>query len=421
MAAGDPKVARSHPDGVAPLPRAGISPEEYREGFGEDLCQTLNVENWRSGRHLDDEYRRIEAEVRVAVELEGDLQREVRARVHPMLAKAPQAPPGAGRHVVTVAELEAVQRNLLFNGAVEACDGNSNLHDTLALTIHQLGVSLVSYRGERGTWCHRLFRRDLHQSNSSPVEEALDALARRSRRGGLDQADRHDLLSELAQRAIMSYAERAVLLQRSQAPWRMGHGSPAPLELLISGSMDLMIESINVIRDLVLGQQKFVFVGSDLNDRVMRTIGNALRPLEYAIICTLETKLAPALEQVRIHGKPTVDATWDGEALSPERWLMRFRDDIASQIVVGLYRATLLAPPQLFYAHVKHADVAARIAIADSVFQETRGFPLLIDMADQLCRAVYGGGSLRDMAMAAYAAAGAPFQFTSERATRARS
>ena len=38
--------------------------------------------------------------------------------------------------------------------------------------------------------------------------------------------------------------------------------------------------------------------------------------------------------------------------------------------------------------------VAARIAVADSVLQQERGFPLLIDLADRVCRSIYGGGSL---------------------------
>jgi hypothetical protein len=77
-----------------------------------------------------------------------------------------------------------------------------------------------------------------------------------------------------------------------------------------------------------------------------------------------------------------------------------------------------LAPPQVFYAHEELAHVAARIALADSVLQEQRGFPLLIDLADGVCRSVYGGGSLEDLAEVAYAAAGAPFRYGSERDTR---
>jgi hypothetical protein len=43
---------------------------------------------------------------------------------------------------------------------------------------------------------------------------------------------------------------------------------------------------------------------------------------------------------------------------------------------------------------------------------------MLIDLADHVCRSVYGGGSLREMAETAYARAGAPFRFQSERHTR---
>ena len=83
------------------------------------------------------------------------------------------------------------------------------------------------------------------------------------------------------------------------------------------------------------------------------------------------------------------------------------------------YRATLLAPAQLFYAHVEHAHLAAHIVLADSRLQEQRGFPLLIDLADHVCRAVFGG-SLQGLTETAYAAAGAPWRYGSERTTRNR-
>ena len=53
-----------------------------------------------------------------------------------------------------------------------------------------------------------------------PVDEALAILEKRDARAGLDQQDMRDRFSELGRRGIMSYAERAVLLHRSQAPWR---------------------------------------------------------------------------------------------------------------------------------------------------------------------------------------------------------
>ena len=73
----------------------------------------------------------------------------------------------------------SVHRGLLFNGGVEACDGTIQIHETLPLTIYQIGVSLVSYRGDQGTWGQRLFRRDLRQKGVE-VEEMMEFLERRA-------------------------------------------------------------------------------------------------------------------------------------------------------------------------------------------------------------------------------------------------
>jgi hypothetical protein len=147
-------------------------------------------------------------------------------------------------------------------------------------------------------------------------------------------------------------------------------------------------------------------------------VGQGLHPLEYAVVGRLSELVHPHLDKWRPWHPPSVDPTWDDQALSPVQWVVKFRDEVAPQVVYGIYRATLLAPPQVFYAHVDHVETAARLAIADSVLLEPRGFPLLIDLADRHCRALYGGGSLEEMAQSAYAAAGAPFRYRSERPTR---
>jgi hypothetical protein len=415
----DPSRWRPHANGRRPrsTPSQGIPAEAFQEEFTEDLAAILNLETWRAGRDIDEEYRRIEHEVRVAVQSENDYQHRIRTAVHPLLAESPTAPPGAGRHPVQPVEVAQVHRGLLFNGAVEACDGTCHDHDTLALTIHQVGVSLVSYKGERGCWQQRLFRRDVRLRGQDPVESVIDLLERRGRRGGGLHRSHHDVLSELARRGLMSYAERAVLATKATAPWRMGHGSPAPLELIGAKFTDLVVQSIKVIRRLI-EHRRFVFVASEPSDRALLTIGQGLFPLEYIIVGTLPERIAPYLEDWAATQPATVDTAWDGAVLSPEDWVRRFLEELAPRVVYGLYRATLLGPPQVFYAHVEHAHIAARIALADSVLLEKRGFPLLIDLADRICNSVYGGGSLREMAATAYAAAGAPYRYGSERATR---
>ena len=403
--------------------RARVTPatsaERFLAEFSESLPSVLNLEGWRVQRDPAAEYCRIESQVREAVEQETAEQRVLRGDIFSRLASAPDAPPGAGRHAVTTEDILETQRAILFNGAVQTVDGTSEKHDSLAVTIYQIGISLVSYAGNEGCWHQQLFRRDLRQKADDPVTAVIDLLARRQRREGLSSSS-SDELSELARRGIMSYMERYVLVHKATAAWRMGHGSPAPLELIGTGFVDLEICSIRLVRELV-AHGRFVFVASEQGNRLLNTIGQALYPLEYVVIGTLADYLHAALDKWRPTSAPSEDARWDlgkGEPLSPREWLLRFRQEVAPQIVYGLYRASPLAPPQLFFAHADFVHSAARIALADSVLMEQRGFPMLIDMADRVCKAIYGGGSLREMAEAAYARAGAPFRFQSERPTR---
>jgi hypothetical protein len=217
----------------------------------------------------------------------------------------------------------------------------------------------------------------------------------------------------------MSYAEIAALVDKARANWRMGHGSPAPYQLLSgAGNPDVMIRSVRLLRRLIEDHKKFVFVASEPGERAYLTIGQALHPCEYAIVGTLSERIERFVSGLQFSNRVTVDDKWDGKPLKPELWVDRFKDEVASRVLIGVYRASALAPPQTFYAHRDHVHVAARIAIADSVLLTERGFPALIDLADRNCKAQYGGGSLQDVANAAYARAGAPFRYGSERQNR---
>lgn len=68
-------------------------------------------------------------------------------------------------------------------------DGTCAVHDTLPISIAQIGVCLVSYAGEQGSWVQRLYRRDLRVRGLDPVEEALALLEKRDARSGIDQPD----------------------------------------------------------------------------------------------------------------------------------------------------------------------------------------------------------------------------------------
>lgn len=386
-----------------------IGSDDYQAATGEPLSQTLDLGSWRPGEDLFSLYGRTEREIALAVRQESAYTKRIRQQVFPRLRERAHAPPGAGVYQTTAEEVARVHRGLLFTGNVEACDGTSVTHDTLPVTIHQIGVSLVAYHGDQGSWVHRVYRRDVRAGGVDPVGETLAVLERRQQRAGYDMTSPSDTLSDLARRGIMTYAERAALLQKSTAPWRMGHGNPLAYELLTgSGMSELVEQSLDLLHDLVVGHRRFVFVPSAPKERAWLTIGNALRPLEYAIVDTLEDWMGRLVDQGHYRGAWT--------AVLPR--LRQFLGEVGPQVVVGAYRTSRLAPAHLFYAHRDHAHSAAHIALADSMLQEHRGFPMLISLADTVCGVMFGGDAFDASVQLGYLQAGEPFRYFTERQTR---
>jgi hypothetical protein len=409
-------------DGTSRSRRDVPPSDEFTATYGESLRSILDVESWRTGEDLGAMYEQLTVEVTAAVEQEQRLHDPIRNTVFPQV-QARQLIRGAGIFRATPEELKRAHEGLLMKGAVEACDATRHAHETLPLTVTQIGISLVKYKGDLGTWVQRLFRRSLRETMRNPVDEALALLERRDRRRGAQVSGDHEEPSRLMQRAIMTYAERAILARRSTARWRMGHGNPAAYELLsgAAGSIDLVIESTRVLEELICGHKKFVFVPSEPSDQLLLTIGDALQKLEYAIVYPLSDQIARYLESADYDLVTTSSTTTpDGRQLSPREWMVRFRDEIAKQVAVGVYRASEVAPARVFYAHVDHAHEAARIVLADSLMQPHRGFPMLIDVADHVCSATMGPDTLAGPIQAAYTRAGVPLRYLGERTTRGR-
>jgi hypothetical protein len=387
-----------------------LPPEDFEREFGEPLRRVLDLDTWHPGTDLEQLYERLETEVASAIAQEDRVRDAIRSEIFPRIADKSRttAPRFAGVHSIGVEDVERIHRGVLFCGDVEACDGTMQIHDSLGLTVIQIGVCLVSYKGDEGTWAHRLYRRDLRGTTDSPLEEALQLIEARDRRAAAGVADHRDRLTELGSRGVMTYAERAVLTQLSTAPWRLGHGNPAPYEILTgAGAMNLVEVGLDVLRRLLLDHRRFIFVPSSPRNRALLTIGQGLRPLEFAVVQKLRGQIEDIVEKGGLRGENRKNA-------------LDFVATAGEEVSIGVFRVSASAPPYLFYAPAEPelCAQAVAIAMADAALQEHRGFPLLIDMADQFCRASFGREVFVGTLQSAYAAHGRPVAYLSERETR---
>ncbi|HET8523834.1 MAG TPA: hypothetical protein VFL82_11385 [Thermomicrobiales bacterium] len=375
--------------------------DQFRVAFGEPLTNSLDLETWQTASNLGDLYGTLENEVAQSLALDAPARQAIRDEVFPLIARAPNCPPCAGVYRVSAGDLIAAQRGLLFRGAVEACNGIAVTHEALGLSVTQVGVCLVSYRADLGSWVHRLYRRDLRETSTNPKELAEQVLLQ-NHAHDVGDGQGGDRLSDLARRGVMAYAERAALVERSTAAWRMGHGNPVSYELLTgSGSPELMLAGLDVLRRLILDHQKFIYVPSSLAERALLTLGDALRPLEYAIVDTMTDRMRRISHAGHF-------------SEHDHQRLRRFVDEVGSKVVIGCYRASAIGPARIFYAHPDHAHEAALIALADSTLHEHRGFPILLDLSDALCRSSFGAGDFAATLRDAYAQAGQPYAFHQE-------
>ncbi len=370
--------------------------------FGEPLAQTLDFSTWASGVQLGGLYGKLEEEISAAQTAEEPVRAAIREVLFRQVGQQVGMPDDAGVFQATPDDLALVHQGLLFRGAVEACNGIAVTHDALAVSITQVGVCLVSYRAELGSWVHRLFRRDL-RAVSDPVDAAIEVITGRNRGTQIGGSER---LSDLARRGVMAYAERAALLDGSTAPWRLGHGNPVALELLNgSGSMELLDASLDLLERLLAQHPWFVFVPSGLNERGLLTLADALRPLEYAIVDHMTSRMVAVINA----------STYESGYAERARDFAYAR---GKDIVIGIYRASAIGPPRIFYAHRDHAHEAALIAMADSALHEHRAFPTLLELADAVCRATFGAGDFTESVRQAYAGTGQTNAFYEEHGSR---
>ena len=398
-------------DGSAAADDIGREFEDYDQSLRDAVDGALNVSAWTAGERMSDLEERLEREVALAVAHENEMAPRVIQTIKDNIRSAPDASRESGIYSVTPEQISETCSNILFNGLVEACDGTRVTYDTLPISVIQIGLCMTSYLddGAPTSIGHRLFRHDMIRKNGDAAEEVLAFIHKRARQSRPDENGEISGISDMLVRAIMAYGERFLLTEKSKKPWRMGHGSPMPYEMMTgSGSGKIIQMTLDLLPKLLAEHKKFVFVPSETADAAIKTIANSLRPMQYAVL-TNTKYIVGAYLRGSYRGKYAV--------FKPR--LEAFGRDVASKVLIGVYKASPFSPGNIFYAHEDHVHEAALIAMADSALQEHRGFPNLIDIADRLCRGTFEPSGIAAGVNAVFAAQGEPFRYLLERATRA--
>ncbi|HEX5754524.1 MAG TPA: hypothetical protein VFZ09_50540 [Archangium sp.] len=371
------------PDGE----RGFIGDEDYRKSLGEDLSTTLDLRTWEKGWEVERLISRIRTQVSSAETAEAHIRATIRQEVFPDLKRQTRIPE-AGVYEASPDRLKTIFESRLFTGRVEAVSSIAAFHDSLALGITQIAVAIVGYGGVSGTFSQRLYRKDVSARTPDTMKVVQDCLKRRHERGMRDD------LSMLMRRYIRAYAERALLLDRSQAEWLIGPGNPCSREMLSGANYrPLLSASLDVMKRLIRHHKKFVFVPRELDEEGYLTIGSALKPGEYAILHTLEEDSSYFVRRWHYDGRMGEEA-------------LAFVKEYCPEVFIGLFRASEQTPPRLFYAHREHVHIAAHLALADSIVRPDRGFPMLLDVADASCRGVFGSETFLGLVNDAYTRAG---------------
>jgi hypothetical protein len=266
---------------------------------------------------------------------------------------------------------------LLTQGNVVGVDGTKAEYHLLSGVRCQIGIVAVNYQGDQ-------IKHSFFISRASLKEEAENVLERISQRTESD-----DNLSNMHLRGLMLYREReAGMDPKFDGRYIMYHGPLLPFELMSGlGRLRALDITLDLLRKVVRSK-KVMSVISTTSFKDLSYFGLAIEKGEY---------LTHPNFNMEYHLVNTSDfLTWANKWREEEREKVTdFIRDYASQIQIGVIR--IGDRPYVFNAHKDIFDIAAAIIAKDSSFQAEKGFPLLIDYADNLCTEYFSSSQFNRM------------------------
>jgi hypothetical protein len=258
------------------------------------------------------------------------------------------------------------EKELLSSGEVVGIDGTIATHKTISGTMAQIGVVAVNYLNEKIQ--HSYFISEARYKQD--IEDVAEYL--------FSHEPLNKIVSGPVLRAALQVRERELgLKDKFENKYKIYHGPLLPFEMLANpGKAELKIldVTLDILDQIIANRKCFSIISRSQNDAYIR-IGLSLNKGEY-----VQLKKSVGLEILEDRSLLKDKERWRDEDFLK---VNNFINSRATKIKVGLIK--LSHRPYVFHAHSEIFDLAARIIARDSMFQKEKGFPLLIDYADNLC------------------------------------
>jgi len=289
-------------------------------------------------------------------------------------------------------------RKKLTSGDVIGIDGTIAQHKTVSGTMAQIGVVAVNYLNDK--IMHSFFITEAEYKED--IEKVTEYL--------LAHQPEEKILSNLVMRAILLYRERELGLNDVfRDKYKLFHGPLLPFELMSDlGRLRALDYTLDILKELIRNKKCFSIISRSQNDAYIR-LGLSLSPGEYFSLK---------------HRNVGTELIYDRNLLlHKEKWreedlikINHFLQKDASSLKIGVIKIS--RRPYVFQVHEEYFDFAAKVIAMDSMFQKEKGFPLLIDYADNLCSTFFKASDFNKIIEYQLAREGEFLSETSEEAFR---
>ena len=336
-----------------------------------DFKQSVNAANWRTpGEHYQLMPQITRQKVDMVVQSDERMRAALRKDYFPVLQ-------AAGTIDVRQRDeryVKLLQEKRLLPGHVFAADGTLVRYETLSMVGAQIAVSRIGYQGSTGQFVSNIVHWGQEVGRSVKIEDLLQAL--RSRGKNMKQNFNTMLLQ-----TIMAYKEREILLELGPQVFKLIQGPLFPYEMLVGGGQANTLKMCLDLLGQLIDDGAYTTIVSSSTNRDLLVLGMALEPGEYAVLRDGTDILKTFLSNANF----THISEPDYGDKSEIKLFEEFTDDYGSRVVEGVLRAHHMSRPYVFYCNKDKLDKAAHMLFADAAHTGPRGFPLLIDLADQYC------------------------------------